>query len=322
MTKSDRVRFPKGDAPFTRLVKKLSEERGLEVESHSQWNGYGYAVTSYTADSSVVEEARRIIDDRRHAEKAKKEERTRRLDEERQRAWSEEIAHLYPRMEVVPTYGTILYDGWASTPIKLCSRTQWSRIGYEVLSGQEARCYCCLHGGRTVVPLFSPQQVRSRRSRYARLSGESLWECHRAMGFGLVHAVWAANKLQKIKPQDKKHFYRLKDRFLATHQDYLVEGRIARHETSVCWECENQQYETCWKCDGSGIFSSQILYEHLLNFDGKAWSFHSYVSPRSVSDVPGANLKFYGKRFGPKDRVPFRLPEYIKLLTHVLEVPQ
>jgi hypothetical protein len=322
MSESSRVRFPKGDAAATRLVKKLSEERGLEVEVHERWNGYGYTVTGYTADSGVVEEATGIVAERRHAARRKEEARSRRLEEGRRLAWLEKVNRLYPLLERVPPHGTALYDGWAATPLHLYSRTQWRRIGYEVRPDAESMSYCCLHRGRLVVPLYRPAQVDERRSRHGHLSGEALWDRYKAMGLGLAHAVWAANKLQKIKPHDKARFYRLKDRFLERHQDALVEGRVARHEARLCWDCDGGEHpygETCWKCGGTGVYSERTLYEHILDLDGRAWSFHSYIEPRSVGETPGADLAAYGKRFGPKDRVPLRLPVYITMLAHILE---
>jgi len=114
----------------------------------------------------------------------------------------------------------------------------------------------------------------------------------------LANALKIANRLQKV--HRISDFYDMKDKWIRANQSNLTEGKIARHERKTCWSCSGEGedgYEECYKCGGSGIYSSRTLYEHKFNIDGQTFCFHSYVRPASLSEENGADLKNYGRPF-------------------------
>jgi hypothetical protein len=70
---------------------------------------------------------------------------------------------------------------------------------------------------------------------------------------------------------------------------------------------------------GTGIYSKRILYEHILEFDGQIYSFHSYVRPKRLSATVGADLPAYGRRLTSKDVIPYRIDEYLRMLGHLAD---
>jgi hypothetical protein len=72
----------------------------------------------------------------------------------------------------------------------------------------------------------------------------------------------------------------------------------------------------CWRCDGTGVYSSRTLYEHHLRIGDHDFSLHSYVRPATVSNAPGADLPSYGGRFTTQDLrglPPLRLADYLRV---------
>lgn len=335
MTGAETAYLPAGDGVLTRMVLRKSQERGLDVEVHKEWNGYGYATRGYTVDVKVLDEALVL-----HTVRSASRRKQRRFAAARERevahqAWLDEIRQLLPRLDLAdaavsavvqrakadPDPTALIHRSRETLPLDHYPRSVWRRLGYDLPPDTTPRALLCLAKGARVIPLFAGRQVRSTRSRWASASPERLWARYCALGLGLAHAIWAANKLIKILSVDlvtSRAIYNIKDRFIESSQDFLVEGRVAREEVKHCWSCQGLRYH-CHRCSGTGIYSSRILYEHILEMDGRAWSFHSYFKPRTVSDTRGADLKRYGKRLSRSDRIPLRLPEYQRMIPFALE---
>lgn len=180
-----------------------------------------------------------------------------------------------------------------------------------------------LDGGNTVVPLFRAALPKNDSS----AAPEEVHRHAMAMGFSAPKALWAANKLVKIvHAPPKREVYDLKDKLLQHWQEYLVDGRIARIESRTCWNCggsgENSYEEDCDRCFGTGIFSSNTLYESRYQFPGdeRIYCYHGYTKPEKLSDEPGADKRSYGYRFSPQEReaIPFGLPDLIRIIKHEL----
>lgn len=196
-----------------------------------------------------------------------------------------------------------------------------------------------------------------RIKNWTKNSSAELWDRWRA-NFdsdeeAIVTAIWIGNRLVKDKAKStRRKFYSLKDKWLALNQDNLVEGRIARMETSPCYDCEGSGVgqqddcpvcggcgehwsgDTCWTCDGdgeinldgecsrcggTGIYRSWNLYEHSLLVAGRRYTFHGYLRPAHVSDEPGADCETYGGRFSEDELKDLALPlsGILKVLAHI-----
>jgi hypothetical protein len=108
--------------------------------------------------------------------------------------------------------------------------------------------------------------------------------------------------------------YSFKDKLLDYWSDYLIEGRFVRTEQRSCY-CGGG----CYRCDGTGIYSTRILYEHILKFpdDERTYSFHSYRRPKQISERRGADKQQFGYRFRREDRLlasKFHFEELIQIL--------
>jgi hypothetical protein len=310
------ITFRPGDAALTRLVRKLAGERGLAFESQERWNGYGYEVYQYEVDEAVYREAVATVESRRAAKRDKEEARIRRQEEARRRAWQEELARRFPRLKAPIQFGSDVYDRAEDIPIDKMTRTDWRGLGYRVTAVQP-QSYLVTGGGIRVVPLYGPWHVEEIPSRRRNWAAERLWGEYQARGLSEAHAVWAANRLAKLFPKYRRTFYGIKDRFLRAHQHHLVEGRFVRTETSECWSCDGDDW--CDRCGGTGVYRQRDLYEHVLEFEGKVYSFHTYVRPARLGESKGADLPAYGRRLTSKDTIPYRIGEYIRMLSHLAE---
>jgi len=99
-----------------------------------------------------------------------------------------------------------------------------------------------------------------RISNWTKLSAQQLF-CKFAKNFAdeedaIAHTVWIGNRLARDRGETlKTKFYSIKDAWLKRHQDCLVEGRIAREESSECRVCEGTglgEKQRCFFCGGTG----------------------------------------------------------------------
>lgn len=308
-----------GNTALTRLVKRIAKDRGLAVQERTSWNGYGYAVVEYRVSADVLAEAKALLRDRKEGERRKQAARVERAE----RKWRVEVAGRYPRLELDLPFQAAVYDSWDAVPLSLWSKTQWRGLHCRIADDAAPAAYLVRCQGDTVIPLFSSVKVEWAKARMSR-EPDQLWAACQGRGSDLAHAVWAANRLVKIKASltQKGRFYALKDRFLQAHQHCLTDGCVSRVETRECW-CGGED-EWCHKCDGTGVFSQRTLYEHHLLIDAKAYCFHSYVKPALLSDGPGADLSSYGRRFLASNLASllFSLPDYLRMLAFLLEEEQ
>ncbi len=311
--------FCPGDAALTRLVKKIANERGLAVKHRTQWNGYGYAVVEYRVPADVLAEAKARLRDRAECERRKRQAHEERAERKRR----DELARRYPRLAVELPHKAPVYESWDDVPMHLWSKTQWRGLHCRVSEDAPPAAYFVRWQGAGVIPLYDSLNAEWVKSRSGRCPGQ-LWAACRDRGSDLAHAVWAANRLVKIKATsaEKRRFYALKDRFLKAHQHCLIDGRLSRVETSPCW-CGGRD-EWCEKCGGSGVYSRRTLYEHHLDVGGQAYCFHSYAKPTRLSDAVGADLKSYGRRFSATElhSLLLTLPDYLRMLAFLLEQDQ
>jgi hypothetical protein len=306
MSATRSVSFFPGDATLTKLVNKLAKQQGLTVERMEQWNGYGYQVHQYRVDEAVYQEALATIEKKRAIKEAPLRQ-----------VWEEELARRFPRLNTSVPYGATVYERADEIPIDQMTRTDWRRLGRRV-TAVKPRCYLVTGGGTRIIPIYSRWDVEEIPSSRSKWTGERLWKTYQARGLSVAHAIRAANRLAKLFPENRRPLYRLKDLFLNSHQHHLVEGRFVRTETSPCWSC-NGGNDWCYRCSGTGVFRKRKLYEHILDFDGEAYSFHSYVEPRRLGETTGADLPRYGRRLTPKDKIPYRIAEYLRMLSHLAE---
>ena len=155
--------------------------------------------------------------------------------------------------------------------------------------------------GSRLYPVYAADCLTEKRSR---ITAEQLTEQWRKK-YGseeivLVEAIRFANRLQKVKKHPE--FYAMKDTWIRQNQHQLVDGRVARVQNKMCWDCNgngNVCGDTCGHCRGTGIYSSRTLYEHNFEIGGRKYCFHSYVRPEHLSEEPGADLLHYGHPFTP-----------------------
>jgi hypothetical protein len=250
----------------------------------------------------------------RVGEKAKEQARRQREQQGSRLAGEQGLVHRFPKLKKPIAYGSTIYDRAEEIPLDEMSRTDWWRLGC-LVTAQHPRSYFVTNGGAQVVPLFSGDQV-AEIPRRRNWTAERLWDEYQARGLTLAHAIWAANRLAKLFPAYKADVYLIKDRFLQSHQDHLIEARCVRTEASPCWSC-NGCTRWCRRCGGTGTCSTRVLYEHILEFDGEVYSFHSYVKPRRLSETAGADLPAYGRRLTPRDTIPYHIDEYLWMLGHL-----
>lgn len=201
-------------------------------------------------------------------------------------------------------------------------------IPFNILSGQEiedlhltplSECALLLtDAGATAVPLYTATLPPDE------LNGTADEEVHRRavdIGYTPQKALWTLNKLVKIADycKRKRDVYSLKDKLLVLWSQYLVEGRVARIETKLCWSCDGEE-GYCNNCGGGGIYSSSTLYEVRYKFpdDERSYVYHTYRTPASVSDEPGADKGSYGGRFSSDDRkqMPFGFHDLMRIVRH------
>jgi hypothetical protein len=316
---SPRATFRAGNASLTRLVKRLAKEKGVEVETNSVWNGYGYETYSYSVDEQVLAAAQSVIDAKEARERAKVAakqleyaEKAEQLEAQQLQDWRDSIVKQYPKLIIELPSNIPIYNNAADIDITYMTKTDWRKLGIVV---ERPTAYLITREGAKVVPLYSGGKPTFSRRR--NMSAEQLWQDYQDRGLSLTHAIWAVNRLVKLFPANKEAVYRLKDKFLSNNPN-LREGRFVREEKRYCW-CGGDD-EFCYKCDGTGIYSKRKLYEHLIDDNGKLYSFHSFVRPELLSEEEGVDLPSYGRRL-KKDNMPlFRIEEYIRMLERALRV--
>ncbi len=142
------------------------------------------------------------------------------------------------------------------------------------------------------------------------------------LGLTPQKALWIANKLIKIAVHkfEKGRVYAIKDRLLDLWSEYIVESRFVRDEFRAC-DCVGHG---CDRCDGTGIYSSRTLYEHILEFpnDTRTYSFHSFRVRKQLSTQRGADKRSYGYRFTAEDRrlvSQFHFEELIQIMNEEVD---
>ncbi len=189
------------------------------------------------------------------------------------------------------------------------SPSDWTRPEWHVTQGKLTQVY----------PYYLTRATPNPRAEH---TGEQLWQEHLALydgneEFAQVELIYIANKLCKIL--SSKSIYVHKDNWIRANQDKLVEGKVARVETRACWGCDgdgcDRWGEHCDRCYGSGIYSSNTLYEHRFQVQGKDYCFHSYVKPTIISEEKGVDKQGYGYRFA---HLPIhRLEDYLKMADYL-----
>ncbi|MGL4423258.1 MAG: hypothetical protein ACRCZF_21530 [Gemmataceae bacterium] len=219
-----------------------------------------------------------------------------------------------------------------SLPTDQYTAREWRHLGAKLRKDAKPRSYLSRRKDTSLSPLFAASVVEPSSSRRAKWVPVRLWQFWRD-GFesdvvALATAVRFANRLIKLAPFSchKREVYEVKDRFIRLACPYLRESRVSRVEERQCWDCGGhglQGDEECYRCDGSGVYSSRTLYEHLFEIGGEEFCFHSFVQPPAnhLSCAAGADLPSYGRRFAPKElpRVRLRVPEFIRLIGYALD---
>lgn len=137
--------------------------------------------------------------------------------------------------------------------------------------------------------------MERKRSRRDDITRRAL-EAHRA-GFAtdtaaIAHALFCAEELFRAGPLKRRRFEGLKDLALVRLQSHLTLGRISSTEHEPCDLCtEASAFPACPLCHGTGVRVARHLYEHHFDVDGQAYCFHSYIRPREVSGIPGADIQ-------------------------------
>lgn len=340
---AESVYFCVGNAKLTRRVKKLSRERGLPVTEEKKWNRYGCEVLGYYCDPDVYAEVTEQIGREEEREAGRQEakaarEAALRAEAERQQRLALEaeldtwFPHLPEAIRTARIEGRVsLYGQRDELPSDQYSPKQWELLGCRVKPDQLPTAYVVRWRGKCQTALFAPHATELIPSKRAGWDDEKLWTFWRR-GFttdllATATAVRFANRLIKLAPfaADKKALYSVKDRFICAASAHLREGRVSRVESRMCWGCNGTggrgEYD-CMRCDGSGVYSSRTLHEHLFVIDGEEFCFHSYIAPPKdkLLDAPGADLPSYGRRFTAAElrRVRLRVSEFVGLIGHAL----
>jgi hypothetical protein len=281
-----------GDATLTRRCKKRCEAIGVEVRTTTKWNGWGYVVTGYLIPTSILEEEQARRESERAAARAKEAVDSIRRQQEKlsevraahPSLTEDQIAQIDPALPVYCVDEVGYLHGRAI-------ESYWASLGFLVPDG--AKPCGTLIDGSNVLPLFSALNLQEQQRT---TSTEAIWEkyCSKYRGpvVALAEAIKTANRLQKVRKNAR--FYPLKDRWIQLNQSNLAEGLIAREEVRTCWSCDG--YSECYRCGGTGIYSTRTLYEHRFVIEGRKYSFHSYLVPTTVTGE-GANLIRYGLPF-------------------------
>ena len=177
----------------------------------------------------------------------------------------------------------------------------------------------------------------SRILQWTAMTSPQLWENWCARSPSTVQAeaaaIWTANRLAKdAAPSVKHRFYEVKDAWLQRVQTCLVEGRIARVERRYCRACNPLGLDPlhddwhastddwCERCDGTGIWDERTLYVHSLDIEGTRYSFHSYMKPALLVDLPGEDKETYGGQFTETEWETLWLPlsGLLRMLRYVM----
>lgn len=326
--------LPAGDATLTRLVKKMSGERGTPFIPKTHWNGYGRQVYGYTCAADVVVEARQVLAAKAEAKRARKDSKTRREEEAQKRAlangrkdyeerWAD-LTRLHGWTQPVPPAGSYRAgpDLLDEPTLDLYTAEEWGRLGYRVI-GEPASL---------LIKAGNPARLYDRfrvtvTGATSNLPAKQLWLLWRRQYptdlLAVTKALQAANKLVKIVPNGRetsRELYPLKDTFIRRWlSPHLVSGRVSREETRSCWGCQFRREPGCERCDYTGIYESHTLYEHHFVVDGHAVCFHAYQRPAKLDTTPGANLRQFGVRWTLAEIPLLRLSELLRLLRYATQ---
>lgn len=258
---------------------------------------------------------------KRRLRQAKKQQQ---LLEQKRAEQRQAFFHKYPNAseETISAYSLSInvFDSFDAIPLSLQTEEEIADLH---LVKVHRSGVLLLDGGNTVVPLFRATLPKDDSS----ATPEEVHRKAMAMGFSAPKALWAANKLVKmVELPPKRVVYDLKDKLFQHWKDHLVDGRVAREESQECWDCrgsgQNSDGEDCDRCFGTGIYSSNTLYESRYQFPGdeRVYCFHGYSKPERLSEKPGADKRSYGYRFTPDERkaLPFGFHDLIKIMKHEL----
>jgi hypothetical protein len=316
-----------GDGTLTRRILKRCRKEGRQYTTDGSVvrigrGRFGYRIDAYLVPADIYEEecARRrseIQAKNKHLE----EEILRDQEERRQKRFAA-LKAKFPqlsdeRLQQCDESMTPLYaDADVGYQFGLGTKSYWKQLGYRVSGKPTGK----LVRGRRLLDIYHYHSLSELPTRVGVHQLHARWmERYGSEDVVLAEAIRFANRLQKVKRHPD--FYSLKDDWIARNQGRLNEGRVARHEKNLCWDCGgsgDRWGNVCWKCDGTGLFSSRKLYEHIFEIAGRQYVFHSYKKPSKLSSTPGANLKAYGHPFTPDELPVPRQSLLVALIKHLL----
>lgn len=163
-----------------------------------------------------------------------------------------------------------------------------------------------------------------RIENWTRCSAAELWTTWRAQfesdDEAIATAVWMGNRMVKTHAKSTKaQFYSIKDGFI---RKYGNEGRRAREEKKVCYDCGgtgDNGWGECDHCGSTGVYSSRWLYLHEFAVAGTQYRLHSYVAPVTLLDENAEDAEQYGGRFTEAELAALALPMtgLLKVLRYV-----
>lgn len=297
-----------GDGTLTRRILKRCRQAGIDIQhvaeavliGRGRWGSrtIAYHVPRLIHDEEAV---------RRDAELLQEEgEEWKQLADSRaafRQCRLAELAEEFPQLtadtiKVLVDSGKLVYSpDRIGYQYGVATKTYWKQLGFNVTGEPNG----IVVKGERLFDTYSSDRLVPRSSRMTVEHLKAQWLAkYGDEQLVLAHAIRFANRLQKVKKN--RSFYDLKDRWIKAHQEQLTEGRIARVETRTCWGCDGSGNDDlfdseCYRCDGTGVYSSRTLYEHCFEIAGQRFVFHSYVRPKAVSEERAEDMKNYGRPF-------------------------
>lgn len=309
------VELKPGDGTLTRRILKSCRSAGIEVDTQTRYTKWGPKIEAYLVPKTIHDEELA----RREAEKeAQYAARQRKVEQQKAASRRRRIGELSERFplldaEIVDSLAdaeTVLSPDETGYQHGIGTKSYWDKLGFRAMGSPAG----FVVRGKRLFEVYHHSCLKPKRSRLTAAELEERW----IRGYGtkelvLAQALRFANRLQKVRHHPD--LYQLKDRWITSHQDNLVEGRVARVEKKMCWGCDgsgiaiDEDYDgfdddfvaDCLRCYGTGVWSRSTLYEHRFDIDKKRFVFHSYVRPRVVSDEAGANATVYGRPFDAEE---------------------
>lgn len=107
----------------------------------------------------------------------------------------------------------------------------------------------------------------------------------------LAHVLWAAN----TAPISKMHFYPIKS--LICQRFGVKDGTDLQRIVQTCWSCggtgQHFEYDECYRCDGSGIYSS--TYVLLQRWRVAEKLFHQPIERILYNDLGGREANIHDR---------------------------